>query len=210
MAGLLFYLFYSDKTSSNYLLVTARASARKKTGNQLLNPFMTLKYDSQAFNFDELDVINKPAYVIPISTLRSQMVETDRLIRKQILFTAIPFAFFHRDDWEDLSRGLTWSETEVSVGESKRLITYKCTKRQRTEAMALCLSSLASTLPVPLKGQLELFRDLFEGGVCIHTALDDNTSLHSDDIVEEEDDTDEDVNDDGMGDLDVDLINSME
>jgi hypothetical protein len=126
---------------------------------------MTLKYDSNAFNLDELDVINKPAYVIiPISTLRSQLVETDPLIRKQMLFTAIPFAFFHRDDWEDLSQGLTWSETEVSVGESKRLITYKCTKRQRAEAMALCVSSLVRTLPVPLKGKLEQFKDLFDGG----------------------------------------------
>lgn len=169
---------------------------------------MTLKYDSNAFNFDELDVINKPAYVIPISTLRSQLIETDPSIRKQILFTAIPFAFFHRDDWEDLSRGLTWSETEVSVGESKRLITYKCTKRQRAEAMALCLSSISTTLPVPLKGQLEHFRDIFDGGVSIHTALDD-TTLQSDDIDEAYDSDENDV-DDGMGNLDVELINSLE
>jgi hypothetical protein len=156
--------FCLDQNSGNNILVTARASARKKTGNELLIPFMTLKYDSNSLNLDELDVINKPAYVIPISTLRSQLVETDRLIRKQTLFTAIPFAFLQRDDWEDLSRGLTWSETEVSVGESKRLITYKCTKRQRAEAMALCVSSLAITLPVPLKGRLVHYEDIFDGG----------------------------------------------
>jgi hypothetical protein len=43
-----------------------------------VNLFVTLKYDSNALNLDELDVvINKPAYVIPASTLRSQTDETE-------------------------------------------------------------------------------------------------------------------------------------
>jgi hypothetical protein len=71
------------------------------------------------------------------------------------------------------------------VGESKRLITYKCTKRQRAEAMALCVSSLVRTLPVPLKGKLEQFKDLFDGGASIYTAFNDDTSDNddSDEIV---------------------------
>ena len=199
--------------SGNYILITSRASARKKTGNQLLNPFMTLKYDSNSFNLDELDVINKPAYVIPISTLRAQLVEMDPLIRRQILFTAIPFAFFHRDDWEDLSRGLTWSETEVSVGESKRLITYKCTKRQRAEAMALCVSSLAITLPVPLKGKLVHYKDTFDGGVSIRNALHDDSDQHDDEDedsnAEDRDEEEHGNADDGISDLDLRLMNSL-
>jgi hypothetical protein len=90
------------------------------------------------------------------------------------------FALFHLDDLEDLSRGLTWSETEVSVGESKRLTTLKCTKRQRAEAMPLYVSSLVSTLPVPFKGKLEQFKDLFDGRASIYTAVDDDTSNNDD------------------------------
>jgi hypothetical protein len=64
--------------AGNHWLVTARVSKSVKRGNQLMNLFVTLKYDSNALNLDELDVVlSKPAYVISASTLRSQTDETE-------------------------------------------------------------------------------------------------------------------------------------
>jgi hypothetical protein len=81
-------------------------------------------------------------------------------------------------------------------GESKRLITNKCTKRQRAEAMALCVSSLVSTLPVPLKGKLEQLKDLFDGGASIYTAVNDDTSDNDD---SDEDSDGSNADGDGIG-----------
>jgi hypothetical protein len=130
---------------------------------------LTIKYDTNGFNLDELEVMKSPAYVIPISTLRSQLVETNLSTRLRILFTAIPYAFFHRDDWQDLSRGLTWSETEVFEGESKRLIGYLCDDDLRRVAMRKCTRYLVPDLPVPDKDDLQDYRERFILG---HNLLD--------------------------------------
>jgi hypothetical protein len=57
-----------------------------------------------------------------------------------------------------------------------------------------------------LKGKLEQFKYLFDGGASIYTAVDDDTS--------DNDDSDEDSDgsnaDDGIGELDLELINSLE
>jgi len=37
-------------------------------------------------------------------------------------FTAVPYAFLDRRDWNDIRRGVTFAETEMQVGESKRRI----------------------------------------------------------------------------------------
>jgi hypothetical protein len=151
-----------------------------------LNPFLTLKYDTNGFNLDELDVINKPAYVIPSSSLRLQLTETDPKIRLRILFTAIPYAFFNRDDWEDLSRGLTWSETDVSQGETIRLIGYQCTAQERLDAMNRCIHHLVMDLPVPMKLALQEKRNRFKPGVTIR-----NLFLCENDVDNADDDDDD-------------------
>jgi hypothetical protein len=183
----LFFLTITDQTQGNYIFVTSRASKRAKTNHQLLNPFLTLKYDTDGFNLDELDVVNKPAYVIPISTLRTQLVETNPRTRKRILFTAIPYAFFHRDDWQDLSRGLTWSETEVLEGESKRLIGYRCDDDDRNTAMDRCTRFLIPDLAVPEKETLQWSLDRFLLGESV-------VDIFSEEDIEENRD-DEDDND---------------
>lgn len=202
----------SGQESGNFLLVTARASCVTKRGTQLMNPFITLKYDSNSFNLDELDVINKPAYVIPASTLRSQALETDPNIRSRILFVSIPYAFYNRDDWEDLSRGLTWSETEVSQGERQRLIAYRCTREDRAHAMIECIRHLEMLQPVPKKNILKEYRQNFSVGLNIEDIMTIHNSSSSD---EEEEDTDEehDFNfqcDEGLDHSDVALMSRIE
>jgi hypothetical protein len=195
--------------SGNYLLVTARASKIEKRGNQLMNPFVTLKYDSNAFNLDELDVINKPAYVIPASTLRSQAYETEEHLRRRMLFVAIPYAFFNRDDWEDLSRGLTWSETEVSQGERQRLIAYRCTGADRARAMLECVRYLEKLMPVPKKDSLAEYRERYSSGYNIESIM--SSHRREENITDMPED--EEFNfqcDEGMDSGDVDLMTRFE
>lgn len=174
-----------------------------KRGTQRLNPFPTLKYDSNNFNLDELDVINKPAFVIPSSTLRTQLVETNSSIRIRILFTAVPFAFIHRDDWDDLSRGITWSETQVSEGESLRLIPYRCTKLLRDRTMALCINALDMEVAVPHKNTLERIKNRFYSNPSIDNAIQPLQhglgNIEEYDEVDEE--NDEDVDDESNEDM---------
>jgi hypothetical protein len=39
-------------------------------------------------------------------------------------FTAIPYAFIDRRDWNDIRRGVSYAETEMQVGESKRRVPF--------------------------------------------------------------------------------------
>lgn len=74
------------------------------------------------------------------------------------------------------------------------------------------MSSLATTFPVPLKSKLEQFKDLFDGGASIETALNDDTEVDGDDDTSE-DDVEENIHengDDGIDDLDFELMNSLD
>jgi hypothetical protein len=198
------------QTSGTFLLVTARASCSPKRGTQHMNPFLTLKYDSNAFNLDELDVINKPAYVIPASSLRSQALETDPHMRRRILFVSIPYAFYNRDDWEDLSRGLTWSETEVSQGERQRLIAYRCTREDRARAMIECIRHLEMLLP----DELTHYRQSFSAGLNIEDIMTSHHRNHDSSSDEENAaEEEEEFNfqrDEGLDNSDVDIMSRIE
>ena len=95
-----------------------------KVGNRKLDPFPLLKYSTSPAFIDEIDVINKPAFVVPTSGLRSDSIESNRNLRRNIFFTALPYSFIDRNNWSDLNRGAAWADTEVSQGESMRLISY--------------------------------------------------------------------------------------
>ena len=43
---------------------------------------------------------------------------------QRVRFTAIPFAFLDRRDWNDIRRGVTSAETEMKVGGTKRRIPF--------------------------------------------------------------------------------------
>jgi hypothetical protein len=74
-------------------------------------------------------------------------------------------------DWEDLSRGLTWSETEVSQGERQRLIAYRCTGADRARAMLECVRYLEKLMPVPKKNSLAEYRERYSSGYNIESIM---------------------------------------
>jgi len=39
-------------------------------------------------------------------------------------FTAISYAFIDRHDWNDIRRGISYAETEMQIGESKRHVPF--------------------------------------------------------------------------------------
>ena len=111
-----------------------------KVGNRKLDPFPLLKYSTSPAFIDEIDVINKPAFVVPTSGLRSDSIESNRNLRRNIFFTALlPYSFIDRNNRSDLNRGAAWADTEVSQGESMRLISYVLPpENKREEIINIC------------------------------------------------------------------------
>ena len=104
-----------------------------------MDPFPIIKYSSSPCFLDEIDVINKPAFVVPMSGLRTDSIESNLVVRKKINFTVLPYSFIDRSNWEDLNRGTAWADTEVAKGESLRLISYLLPpESRRLEIINLC------------------------------------------------------------------------
>jgi hypothetical protein len=67
----------------------------------------------------------------------------------------------------------------------------KVHQAQRAEAMALCVSLLASTLPVPLKGKLEMLcEDPFDWGLPFTLHINIRHTSDNDDDKTSDEDTD--------------------
>lgn len=120
---------------------------------------------------------------------------TNEAIRRNILFTAIPYAFFHRDDWDDLSRGLTWSELEVAGGESKRLVPYLCSAAKRKEVLVTCHKGINLPKAAPGYHFMKLHRDRDERDATymenlvlgMNASDEENYSGNSENDIEEDD-----------------------
>jgi hypothetical protein len=205
-----------NQRCGQFMIVTARASRIEKRGLQGLNPFMTIQYDSNAFNLDPLDDINRPAYVLPLSTLRSHALLVDERLRRDVMFTAIPYAFFNRDDWDNLSVGLTWTETEVAKGETKRLVPYQCSESRRSKVIKLCSRSMLQDPPDPEGDTLisyfrkqylhnnNIFEDIISGRVIVLPAPVVDRDQEEEDEQEDEQEEQKDDDDDGGGSSDDD------
>ena len=97
---------------------------------QQLNPFPTIKYSilprtkRVVYSTDDLSKISRPAMVISETAITSNHYLDNHADIQRVRFTAIPFAFLDRRDWNDIRRGVTSAETEMKVGESKRRIPF--------------------------------------------------------------------------------------
>ena len=102
----------------------------QKDSFQQLNPFPTLKYNILqrskliVYSTDDLSKILRPAMVTPENAVTSNHYLHQKADIEMARFTAIPFAFLDRRDWNDIRRGVTDAETEMQVGESKRRIPF--------------------------------------------------------------------------------------
>jgi hypothetical protein len=136
------------------------------------------------------------------NTITCMVSETEDNLRRRMLFVAIPYAFFNRDDWEDLSRGLPWSETEVSQGERQR-----CTGADRVRAMLECVRYLEKLIPVPKKDSLARC-ERYSSGYSIESIM---TSHRREDIADMPEDKEFNFQcDEGMDSGDVDLMTRIE
>ena len=97
---------------------------------QQLNPFPTIKYSILprtkwvVYSTDDLSILSRPAMVISETAITSNHYLDSHADIQRVRFTAIPFAFLDRRDWNDIRRGVTSAETEMQVGESKRRIPF--------------------------------------------------------------------------------------
>ena len=122
-----------------FYICNFRASLVTKVALLKLDPFPILKYCNSPACIDEIDVVNKPAFVVPSSGLRTDSIESNVNLRKRIYFTALPYSFIDRSDWDDLNRGAAWADTEVAKGESLRLISYVLPpENKRMEIINIC------------------------------------------------------------------------
>ena len=76
------------------------------------------------YSTDDLSKISRPAMVISETAITSNHYLDNHADIQRVRFTAIPFAFLDRRDWNDIRRGVTSAETEMKVGESKRRIPF--------------------------------------------------------------------------------------
>jgi hypothetical protein len=121
-------------------------------------------------------------------------------------------------DWEDLSRGLTWSETEVSQGERQRLIAYRCTSSDRTRAMLECVRYLEKLLPVPKKDTLNQYSENYSSGHAIENIMNSHSQIKNTGDKEEEEENSEDDEEDefnihcdeGLESADVEVMTRIE
>jgi hypothetical protein len=70
-----------------------------------------------------------------------------------------------------MTRGLTWSETEVSQGERQSLIAYRCTGADRARAMLESVRYLEKLMPVPKKDALAEYRERYSSGYNIESIM---------------------------------------
>jgi hypothetical protein len=139
------------------------------------------------------------------------MNQSAATIRAQSQFSSIPYAFFNRDDWNDLDRGVTWSETEVSEGEDQRFIRYQVNGMEEERNAALDKIYQNVNLPKGLDhDKIEELRDEFNMiGHDDHNDDDDDNSDsddHDDDVDSDDDVDNDDDDDDGIGQLEYNLV----
>ena len=186
---------------STFLIIVMRTRKIAKTGPRKLDPFPNFKYDQDCYHLQHVESILRPAFVIPVSCTRSSLIEPFWNERKHVLFTAIPYAFFYRDDWDNLDKGLTWSETEVSMGENRRALKYKTTLQERDAMTALCISVL--DMPNPTDNEeAEYLIDTFVNNI-------DNNNFNDADFDEYMDNRDELEYEEGIDENELRMLQSM-
>ena len=99
--------------STFWFIGAACKECPKERGDTEYTPFPKVQYDlsrrgDYEYIFDEVDSVNEPAMVIPVSLkVNDYLFQSDKLRREKIRFTSIPFGFLFRDDWgEGINYGL--------------------------------------------------------------------------------------------------------